>query len=240
MKTIYSHLKALLGNERLRIADVGSTGGAELRWKPFNHFCYYYTFDPDPRAQEWEGETENFRIGLWSEACTKELKTFEISPCDFSLCPCKRTAEPFAQSDCFSQVGTEDVALDSLDQLLQGRPVDFIKVDAEGAELEILKGAKKTIRSNCLALQIETYFYQVREGAPTFAEIDALMRKWGFQLFHLKREHWVRKTKSIFPNPHHNSFGQMPSIFCRKKAFGIGRYTDLCPLSHHLTRLPVV
>ncbi|GHV20475.1 hypothetical protein FACS189494_04300 [Spirochaetia bacterium] len=41
--------------------------------------------------------------------------------------------------------GTEEIELTSLDNILNGKPVTFIKMDIEGAELDALKGAQKTI-----------------------------------------------------------------------------------------------
>ncbi len=48
-------------------------------------------------------------------------------------------------SSCISEAGQERVAVKALDHAVNGR-VSFIKLDIEGAELEALKGAQKTIR----------------------------------------------------------------------------------------------
>ena len=44
-----ARLQALLGEERVVIADVGSAGGPEARWRDCTGFCRFLTFDPDPR-----------------------------------------------------------------------------------------------------------------------------------------------------------------------------------------------
>jgi FkbM family methyltransferase len=50
--------------------------------------------------------------------------------------------------------GETDVQTITLDELLADRPVNFIKMDIEGAELEALSGARNTLRNKkpCLAL----------------------------------------------------------------------------------------
>lgn len=55
---------------------------------------------------------------------------------------------------------TEKVAVSTLDEILaklKVKKVDFIKVDAEGYEYEILKGAANTLRTNNLRLAVASY-----------------------------------------------------------------------------------
>ena len=49
------------------------------------------------------------------------------------------------------------VATDTVDRLLDGRCVDYIKLDVEGAEAEALRGAAETIRSYRPALRVAAY-----------------------------------------------------------------------------------
>lgn len=193
MKKLHTLLQPLMHAHPLRIADVGSTGGAELRWKPWRDLCHFYTFDPDPRASVWSGRCENFKTGLWSTQGTKTLKLTRYPQATSLLTPIHEQLKPFQQAYCFEEVGKEEVSVDALDHILDGRKVDFLKIDAEGSELEIIEGAQQAFE-HCLGVQLEAYFYSIREGAPTFTDLDQKMRAFGFQLFHLKREHWIRKN----------------------------------------------
>ncbi|TQR46404.1 FkbM family methyltransferase [Paenibacillus popilliae] len=49
-------------------------------------------------------------------------------------------------SSGLSANGNIEIPVISIDEVLQGEPVTFIKMDIEGAELEALKGAERTIR----------------------------------------------------------------------------------------------
>jgi hypothetical protein len=68
---------------------------------------------------------------------------------------------------------------------------DFVKVDAEGADLDVLRGAGRVLDS-LLGLQVEVSFQSRHLGAPYFADIDVFLRGRGFVLYHLNREHWLR------------------------------------------------
>lgn len=62
--------------------------------------------------------------------------------------------------------------------------VDFIKIDAEGAEIEILKGAKRTLEESAPSLAIAAY-HEVK-GKQTWGEVNSILKKMGY------------KTKIIF------------------------------------------
>ena len=67
--------------------------------------------------------------------------------------------------------------LDSLNQR-----VDFIKIDVQGAELDIIKGGLKTIQ-NAAVLQLELAMLEYNEGSPKASEIISYLYNLGFNLF---------------------------------------------------------
>ncbi|PKN34749.1 MAG: hypothetical protein CVU61_06805 [Deltaproteobacteria bacterium HGW-Deltaproteobacteria-19] len=69
--------------------------------------------------------------------------------------------------------------------------VDFIKVDTQGSELEILQGAQETL-SKTIAVAVEVEFVPIYEGQPLFADVDFFLRSQGFSLFDLNRHWWKR------------------------------------------------
>lgn len=82
---------------------------------------------------------------------------------------------------------------DTLDN--QVKDADFIKIDTEGSELEILKGGKELLRK-VSGIEVEVSFNPMYEGQPLFSEIDAFLREQGFQLFDLHLGRWKRHKRS--------------------------------------------
>lgn len=68
--------------------------------------------------------------------------------------------------------------LDRLTKNLQMQNT-FLKIDVQGAELEVLRGAKSTLAQSSL-VQLETAILSYNEGAPTMREILQYMEKEGF------------------------------------------------------------
>jgi len=66
-----------------------------------------------------------------------------------------------------------------LDDLSDLAPVDFLKLDVQGAELLVLEHARETLRTVSV-LQCEVEFLELYEGQPLFADVDAFLRSQGF------------------------------------------------------------
>jgi FkbM family methyltransferase len=58
-------------------------------------------------------------------------------------------------------------------------PIDFLKMDIQGAELMVLENAGPVL-DQCVAIQLEASFIPLYEGQPNFGEIDLWMRRAGY------------------------------------------------------------
>lgn len=63
-------------------------------------------------------------------------------------------------------------------------PVDLLKLDLQGYELEALKGCGSLLR-RIKIITTEVEFVSLYDGQPLFAEIDIFLRKHGFRLLNL-------------------------------------------------------
>lgn len=64
-------------------------------------------------------------------------------------------------------------------------PAEIVKLDCQGVESRILRGARETLSGQCLVLWCEVEFCDLYEGQETFAEVDRLVRGHGFSLYGL-------------------------------------------------------
>ncbi len=188
-----------LQERKLIVADVGSADGPEEAWADLAPFIHFLTFEPNPRPGQSDGgaQTTNFPIGLWSSSGKRELY-ITAHPDSSSLL--KVNSAFFA--DYLSKLGMEMVGsamvdVDTLDNLLSGKPElspDFLKVDVQGADLEVLKGSRATLAASVLGAKVETSFVEAYVGAPVFGDVDSFMRQNGFVLFDLGRNYWLRNN----------------------------------------------
>jgi hypothetical protein len=62
--------------------------------------------------------------------------------------------------------------------------VSFMKLDAQGAELDILGGGRRLLRG-CVGVEVEVEFSPIYEGQPVFSDVDQFLREQGFVLWRL-------------------------------------------------------
>jgi len=78
--------------------------------------------------------------------------------------------------------------LDSLIPSSIERP-SLLKIDVQGHELEVLKGAQRLI-DNIDVVIIETSFHEFREGAPEIHDIVGAMAKLGYRCYEILEGHY--------------------------------------------------
>jgi FkbM family methyltransferase len=83
-------------------------------------------------------------------------------------------------------VNLKQRTLDSVTKELA--PADFIKIDVQGYELEVLKGGKETLE-NAQAVLIELSLIEINAGAPLLDEALSFMRKAGFVAYDILEIH---------------------------------------------------
>ena len=60
--------------------------------------------------------------------------------------------------------------------------VDFIKIDTQGSELDILEGSLDFL-SRTVGIEVEMEFVEVYKGQPLFDEVNSFLTRNGFNLF---------------------------------------------------------
>jgi FkbM family methyltransferase len=189
------------------IFDVGARWGLNQEWAVFGDQMRVYCFEPD--------EEECARLAANAPPHVTYIPTalgrisgdaiLYVSKLADSTSLYKTRMEYFGRlvnRDNGIVVAEHRVAVKALDDAMaaHGVPhVDFIKVDAEGAELDILQGGERAVRSSrLLGLLSEIRLHQEINGSPPFASFDAFVRERGFRLFNI---HVTRQSRAVLPYP---------------------------------------
>lgn len=83
--------------------------------------------------------------------------------------------------------------------------IDFVKLDVQGAELEVLQGAEETLDSVvCIVCEVE--FVHLYKNQPLFGDVDAFLRSRGFLLHKFQGAGGRAMKPIVFNNdPNHPS-----------------------------------
>jgi len=175
----------------LSCLDIGARGGVTSDIEPLGDAASVYGFEPDAdeceRLNDGPASTDHpyasleflpFALGPRRERRTLNIMQHEGA--SSLLEPDPSFKERFKTRSAYFDVKRK-VAVDTvpLDDVIDERGLDnpvYMKIDVEGFELEILKGAEKLLGSSLLAIRSEIVFTSPRIAQPDFGEIAAYLK----------------------------------------------------------------
>lgn len=88
-------------------------------------------------------------------------------------------------ADTLIKKGEEEIEITTLDSTIpKDAKISILKIDVQGYELEVLKGAKETLmRTNIITLELNNH--DNYQNAPKYYEIDEYLRKSNFTVYDL-------------------------------------------------------
>lgn len=175
------------------LIDIGANSGefATFLSQLFS-VSLVHAIEPLPRHAA-SLKARNFTVHSIALSDREGTQTFHISAADSasSLLP----LTPACLSE-FPQVAVTDtivVPVKRLDDVVAPIEGALIKIDAQGAEREIIKGGHETIRAASLVL-IEMTYKPLYEGQALFNEIHRLLDDLGFELIAVRSQHMSATT----------------------------------------------
>ena len=209
--------KGLLDRICMTVCNVGSRkidsqdDYASQGWQIFAPKLSIYGFDADADAcEEANAELETRQIN-WKEvhiplAIGKaiEERTLYVTkhPMCSSLYP---PNEPYLERlaglpELVNLDFSFEIDTTTLDNFCQEEgidEIDFMQIDVQGADLDVLEGATKILDCGTLAIQIEVEFSHLYTNQPLFADVDTFLRKHDFTLFDVSRSYRLRARSPI-------------------------------------------
>jgi FkbM family methyltransferase len=210
--------RSLWGGSDLRLIDVGASGGIAGHWDAFGSRLSAVGFDPLlaevdrlNRAETREKVRYIASFVGWPEYDTA------FPPAERNDVVALRYNQPFVRSSAIRahDVTRKDYVREqfnagaaveytdqttSIDAFAAGQlPPDFVKIDTDGHDYPVLRGAEQTLRNGVLGVEVEAQFHgAVHDFANTFSNIDRFLRELGFSLFDLRP---YRYSRSTLPQP---------------------------------------
>jgi FkbM family methyltransferase len=177
----------------LTIIDVGARGGIDDIWTPLLPHLRAYAFDADPAecarltAEHGSQQVRFVPLALGATPSQAELYITAEPACSSLYPPDERVAGTYRALQVIAATDTRSLTVDTLDGWAERErvtDVSFVKLDTQGSELDILRGATNTLRTIC-AVRAEVEFSPIYRGQPLFGDVDAFLRGQGFVLWRL-------------------------------------------------------
>jgi len=188
-------------DEPVTIVDVGARWGFNPEWEVFGKDLRVYCFEPDEdecrRLNAAAGK--NVRYIPCALGREKSKATLYEAKLNASSGLYKTDMSYFSRllnRDNGVTVNETTIELQTLAGALDQfgvHAVDFIKLDVEGAELDVLMGGERYLKDGLLlGILSEVRFQEEINGSPVYWQLEEYVRRFGFRLFGLQFTHQSR------------------------------------------------
>ena len=210
-------LEVLPTSGLVKLLDVGAAGEVEPRWRPFKKRIKYVGFEPDKRTRDklLTADVNFADYKIYPICLSDKPKSVPIYLCQnpevSSLyMPNMTFLQNFPGSERFKVVREENIEAASIDSLPELSP-DFVKLDIQGSERDVLKGAASVL-NDVLGLEVEVEFVELYKGQSLFGDVCEELAKFDLEFFDFVNiARWERFS--------YNTFGQSvfgDALFLRK------------------------
>ena len=184
------NIEELLGDKKLIGLDVGAQGGFnsdEFFPKKYNKYFNSILVEPLMNALKDEQQKNIIKKGLWSSKGARKIYILNKRPQSSSMYePDKKALSiyDFKEKDfhLFDVGNTEMVECDRLDSCLKDLNIDnldYLKIDTQGAEFEILKGLGSY---KPLMIKCEVQVFPMYKKEPSWTEVTDTLYKLGYMI----------------------------------------------------------
>jgi len=199
----------LAGHAVTHILDAGASHGRISR-KLLQLFpaAHVHAFEPQPRYRdrlaqlhESEARFNPYFLALSDTEGTIDLQITRSPGVTSIFRPNQylRTSCP-EESAIVSVETVEMTTIDGWAKSCGDIPVQLMKFDIQGGELQALRGAGETLKNSTLLVYTEILFNPLYEGGSIYSEIDLLLRDSGFILYDIYKPRYSENGVLLWGN----------------------------------------
>ncbi|MDH3648415.1 MAG: FkbM family methyltransferase [Saprospiraceae bacterium] len=189
----HQNLLKLLRHFKIRtVLDVGANVGQySTRLRTLGYDQEIISFEPLPSAVETlkkiSARDPKWKVLQLALGEQKERKTLHVSANSYSSSFLEMSEMLLDVAPQATYVDAVEVQVDILDSVLEigeiATPI-FLKIDSQGFEIPVLKGAQKMIaEKNIIGLQLEMSLTPLYENEPLYNEVMRFVEELGFTLY---------------------------------------------------------
>jgi len=179
-----------LGYEIKKAIDVGAHQGSwAKRFKTVYPDAELYLIDGNEKHKEKLSEYGQFIHGYVGQS--KEKRTFYTSAKEMD-----ESGNSLYQENSNTPFRKKEVYTTPLKDLVPNQKYDYIKMDIQGAELEVIEGSLSLFYQTKF-VQLEVPVFQNNKGAPNFEQVVNYMANSAFKVFEIENIYYNNRLMGI-------------------------------------------
>lgn len=197
------NIRLILSKDRIGFVDVGASGGLGPRWQQVADQLNYFMFEPDQRSYEGLQRTREpnrriFPVALSDRPGERKFFLCRKPQVSSYYPPNKEFLAHFLDGDRFDVIDETVLKADTLDNCLSAHreSIDFLKLDTQGSELDILKGGRQILDTSLIGLEVEVEFCLMYKNQPLFGDVCKYLSERGFEFFDFVNIYRWRREES--------------------------------------------
>lgn len=185
----YKQIKLLIEQDTESVLDIGAHFGDFTRgMKQQMPFISYFMIEANPECEPNLKQVPftDYIITLLSDQ-EKEVTYYvdKNNPTSTGNSYYRETTDFFSEGN----VVEKKVKAKTLDSLFPEKSFDFIKIDTQGSEIDIIKGGKSLV-SKAKYILLECSVQKYNEGAPLVNDVKSFMNEIGYKDIAVVEEHY--------------------------------------------------
>lgn len=183
--------------------DIGARWGISWPWSQIqSDKLEVFLVEPDLEEAEIlkkQGYSNVLPYALWGKETELTLKINNLPATSSVFEPNLKFLKQFPDSQRFEareKINIKTKTIDGLASEGELNSIDFVKIDVQGGEHEILQGGENFLKNNIVGLEVEVEFAEMYQNQPLFSDIDIFVRgKLGLELWDIRKVYWKYNQK---------------------------------------------
>ncbi len=172
------------------LVDVGAAGGLFWKWEILSRMGVVKGIGFEPDADECRASQALYPhniflpIAIAGKSGKTKLRIARNAPCTSLLLPDLEEMRRWPIRACFETIRTIEIEAVTLKKALKDagiEKIDFLKVDVQGAENQILAGAGEYL-DQLIGIELETHMVALYKTETVFTDLTKTLRKSNFRL----------------------------------------------------------
>jgi FkbM family methyltransferase len=190
----YFDMSKFIKSKQPMILDVGANKGQTINTlnDEFKS-CFIHSFEPSPSTFKIlkDNTTKMKNVSVWNCGMGSETNNLFLNENTYSDMSSFLELDAQGWGEINSKTSVKVTTIDDFCREQNIEKIDILKLDTQGFELEILKGAKSTFLKNKIGLlYFEVTFIDMYKGLPSFYTLYEFCINHGFELVSIYPIHY--------------------------------------------------